>query len=210
MELFVNYTPLTLAEPVAISDDSFTVTGGASGLPTGGNYRAMMDGEIWVIQSRTGNVFSGLRGQEGTVAAVHAVVVDGVIIGLTAGALAQLKADAAAEAAGSPVAYVEIDNSLSPYVPNPGDYVAVNLNNGPVVINPNGLARGQWFEWKIKPGSTPTSVNSLTINPMTEGELEQPALGLGSLGGSLVFELATDAGTGWAYVSDGVNLEIWS
>lgn len=210
MELFINYISLELGHAVVISDSTITLASGGSELPAGGTYRAMIDAEIMIVESGApSNTLSVLRGQEGTTVANHAIDAP-VIIGLTAGALEQLKEDILDASSAYPANYVIVNNTNSPYVPNPGDYVAVDLNLGPVVIAPAGLTIGEWFEWKIRPGNVPTSVNSLTVNPMFEGQLEQPGLGLGTLGGAVVYELATDAGTAQRLVSDGLNLEIWT
>jgi hypothetical protein len=93
MELFNNYQTLTLGAPVGMLDLTVTLSAGeGSGLPSGGNYRILIDVEIMLVTGRTGDVLTVLRGQEGTTQLTHSSGAS-VILGLTAGAIAALKSD---------------------------------------------------------------------------------------------------------------------
>lgn len=85
MERFNNYVAMTLAAPCLPGDATITVNDGSS-LSLVGNYRLIVESEIMLATSRTGNVITVTRGQESTVAAAHAfgAVVEPIV---TAGAL---------------------------------------------------------------------------------------------------------------------------
>lgn len=106
--------------------------------------------------------------------------------------------------------YVPLNNSNaspgSPYAPRPGDWCFVDLTSGPVEIAPAGLSTSQWFYFKLKPGTTPTGTNALTVTAMAGGQIEQPVFG--TFGSSLVFSDPTVMGASLTLVCVGTNLVI--
>ena len=94
MERFSNDAATVIDQVGGIDDDDTTVdVASATGFPTLAQYRARIDDEIVLITGGAGTTtWTISRGQEGTVAASHA---DGAAIThvLTAGAIAQFKAD---------------------------------------------------------------------------------------------------------------------
>lgn len=142
MELFNNYVAMTLAVAALAGDTSITVND-ASALPLGGNYRLMVDSEIMLATSRTGNVISVTRGQESTVATAHAFGV-AVVPAVTAGALV-----AALAGAGG------------------GGSIAWQYSTGaaPAIVVPSSaIPQGVWFHGVSSPGSV-----ALPSSP-TDGE----------------------------------------
>jgi hypothetical protein len=90
-EQFQNNLPSTLAAACLVSDTQITVTNSAAFLTTG-NYRLVIDNEIMLATSISGNIVQVNRAQEGTAQVPHAFGAD-VLPEITAGALTQLKAD---------------------------------------------------------------------------------------------------------------------
>lgn len=88
---------ITLGQQCNIGDAVVTLSGLYGGLPTTGTFRLIFPdtGEIMIGTGRTGPVVNVTRGAEGTVAATHLQGAP-VFIGLTMGAIAQLKQDVAA------------------------------------------------------------------------------------------------------------------
>jgi hypothetical protein len=99
VEQYNNFVETTLndAGGISDSDNSFTVTDG-SGFPDA-NFRILMEDEIMLVGSRTGNTFSSVtRGAESSTNVAHA---DGLAIYhvATAGMLDQIRADSQPSAA---------------------------------------------------------------------------------------------------------------
>ncbi len=191
MEVFNNFVAVTLAAPAGSGDATITVAGGYAGLSTTGNYRLLIDSEILLATSRAGNVISILRGQEGTTAAAHAASAQVIPI-VTAGALAQLEADAA-----SGVANIQTVTAAGTFAAAPGMHIYVDLDTvgGNVTVQPAGVARGQSFSVKLV--GTNVGAFTCTVEPMTGGQIESR-----SAPGTL-----TGAGQVMSVPGDELNLE---
>lgn len=97
-EQFNNYAVDSLAAGCGSGDASITVTNGAA-LAATGNFRLLVDNELMLCTARSTNTLTVTRGIEGTTAASHLMGAQ-VIPLVTAGAIAQLKADILAAVGG--------------------------------------------------------------------------------------------------------------
>ena len=91
MEQFSNFVNITLASACGPGDATVVVNSGV-GLPATGTFSGLLEAEIVCCTARAGTTLSLLRGQEGTVAASHALGVEFKNI-VSARSIAQLKAD---------------------------------------------------------------------------------------------------------------------
>lgn len=87
MELFANAASTTLNSPLTAIATSLTVNS-ATGFPVSGNFRIIIEGEILLVTTVLGTLWTVSRAQEGTTATTHAqgVAVTHII---TAGGLVQ-------------------------------------------------------------------------------------------------------------------------
>lgn len=92
-EQFANDAATTLSAGMGTSDASLTVSS-ATLFPAIGNFRILIDSEIMLVTSVSGSTFNILRAQESTSVATHSSGATVTQV-LTAGALGQLKQDAA-------------------------------------------------------------------------------------------------------------------
>jgi len=91
VEQFANDAQTTLNGAINNSVTSVTVTS-ATGFPTIGNFRVVVESEIMLVTSVSGNVFTVVRGQEGTTAAAHADLADIAQV-VTKGSMAAFRSD---------------------------------------------------------------------------------------------------------------------
>lgn len=96
-EQFANKAQTTLNGAITNVATSLVVTSAAA-FPGSGTFRLIIGFEILIVTAVAGSTFTVTRGAEGTTAAAHSDLVPVTAI-LTAGAIAQLKTDAAAAAA---------------------------------------------------------------------------------------------------------------
>ncbi len=92
-EQFANATSSTLNGAITNGATSLIVTS-ATGFPATGTYRVIVDSELMIVTARSGTTLTVTRGAEGTTAASHLTLAAVTCI-VTAGAIAQLKADLA-------------------------------------------------------------------------------------------------------------------
>jgi len=70
VELYSNGASTTITEDLDASETGVDVTS-ASGFPTTGNFRVLVDSEIMIVTGVSGSTFTVIRGAEGTTAATH-------------------------------------------------------------------------------------------------------------------------------------------
>ena len=115
-EQFSNQAQSTLASSMAAGASSLTVAS-ATGFPTTGQFRIVVDQEIFLVSSVSGNVFTVTAGYEGTTQAAHT---SGAVVAhiLTAGVIAQI--------------YNQANNFITPRIQAFGDsraaYCGLNVN----------------------------------------------------------------------------------
>lgn len=98
-EKYSNAPQTTMNDSGGISSgDTSVVVTSATGFPTSGNFRILIDSEIMLVTAVSSNTFTITRAQEGTLAVSH---VDGSIVTqvLTTGSLSQILSDAVTRAA---------------------------------------------------------------------------------------------------------------
>jgi hypothetical protein len=191
LEVFNNYVPVVLNGSVTSGAASGTVNGDYLSLSATGNYRVRIDDEIFQVTSRAGNVLNWLRAQEGTFAASHASGAQVIPI-VTAGALAQLEADAAAG-----IRNIQTPGAPGTFAAAPGMTIYVDLDviGGNLAIAPAGIAKGQEFEVKLigtNAGGFTCSVEAMgggqIENRMVPGQLVAGPLLMTQPGDRLEFE----------------------
>jgi hypothetical protein len=96
----------------------------------------------------------------------------------------------------------------SPVVPAAGVEYIVDPTLGAVVFNPAGLLFGQTFEIKNQVGKPLSGTNTITINAMSGGQIEQITPANGTYGSSVVLNSSALNGAYLHFKSDGVNLEL--
>lgn len=91
IEQFVNGASTTLSGNINSSVTSLTVAS-ASGFPSGGNFRIIIDSEIMLVTAVSGTTFTVTRGADSTSAASHTSGAS-ILAVITAGALTQFRGD---------------------------------------------------------------------------------------------------------------------
>lgn len=157
-EKLANFVQTTLSSPITLGATAITVTDGSK-MPSSGNFRLNIGGEIVLVTARSGNNLTVVRGQESTTAVAHDVT-DNVSLVLSAGSLNQLFADniTADVAANRPAS--ERAGKL---------YFATDA---PVVFRDNGTT---WDAWgPVYSLTPPPSVSSLNwVNQGTATAVDQ-------------------------------------
>lgn len=183
MERFANNPVATLVLAIDAVTTSVSVDD-ASGFPSDGTFRLAVGDELMLVTGVSSNTFTVERGIEGSTAATHAVAT-GVTAVLTAGAIAQLKADligagdfASRPAAGNEGALYLHDGALSrddgtswsEYGPlrtftPPGSYSGWAYGRSSTNANMNEWGGGQ-FTFDHKPGDGSKHRLATYVRPM--------------------------------------------
>jgi Collagen triple helix repeat (20 copies) len=101
--------------------------------------------------------------------------------------------------------YVESSvNSSTPWNGNYNQVLIIDPTSG-VTITPTATAKGNWLIFKLLPSVVPSSVNSLTINPIAGADIEQLPPSAGYSTSPIVLNQAGDQGACLLYIVDGSN-----
>lgn len=148
-EVFANSAASTLSAAITTTGATSCTVTSATGFPSSGNFRMLVDSEIMIVTAVAGSTFTITRGAEGTTAATHA---NGAAVThvLTAGALAAMQsagsqrgyfgdgADGAAAFDGSGTPAGSTKNSSTSYTLNRDVYYTNCTISPSVVVSANG------------------------------------------------------------------------
>lgn len=174
MEQFANNASTTLSGTINNSVTSLTVAS-ASGFPSSGNFRIIIDSEIMLVTAVSGTTFTITRAQEGTTAASHT---SGATIThiLTSGALTQFRGDS-------------VTSDVIANLPTAGFPGRLYLpTDEPVMMLDNGSS---WDSWLLSPLTKLTPPPSSGWSWVNQGSasVSQTAASLTMSGGNTGFNM---------------------
>lgn len=166
MEQFVNNANSTLSVAANSSQTSITVTS-AVPFPSVGNFRVIVDTEIFVVSAVSGSVFTVARGAESTTAAAHSLgaTVTAILTsgGLTAGIIDPNQTSLSGTTSGNVISSMPIQaNTYKKFVAFFNAYENANLTVAQTISYPTAFTQTPVITINIDPQCT-TNTTVLTL-----------------------------------------------